>query len=140
VPQIEVSFEIDTDGVVSVSAKDLGTGKSHQVQVQAGSGLSTEEIDRLVEEAEEHRAGDQERKEVRRVKNRLEGMIYTNERVFEKMKELLPEEDRKRIHESLLQAHMVLTMDDKRELEAAMYDLHGTSAKLSELMLKRGPS
>jgi hypothetical protein len=56
------------------------------------------------------------------------------------MRELLPEEDRQRIHESLLQAHMVVTMDDKRELEAAMYDLGTTSGKLTELMLKRGSS
>jgi molecular chaperone DnaK len=140
VPQIEVTFAIDSNGIVNVSARDVATDRSQSVEISPAGGLSSEEIDRLVDEAEEHRAGDQERKEVRRLKNRLEGMIYTNERVFEQMKELLPEDDRKRIHESLLQAHMVLTMDDKGELEAAMYDLHGTSAKLSELMLKRGPT
>ena len=140
VPQIEVTFAIDSNGIVNVSARDVATDRSQSVEISPAGGLSSEEIDRLVDEAEAHRAGDQERKEVRRLKNRLEGMIYTNERVFEQMKELLPEDDRKRIHESLLQAHMVLTMDDKGELEAAMYDLHGTSAKLSELMLKRGPT
>ncbi|HUF78178.1 MAG TPA: molecular chaperone DnaK, partial [Thermoanaerobaculia bacterium] len=140
VPQIEVTFAIDSNGIVNVAARDVASDRSQSVEISAAGGLSAEEIDRLVEEAEANQAGDRERMEVRRLKNRLEGMIYTNERVFEQMKALLPEDDRKQIHESLLQAHMVLTMDEKGKLEAAMYDLHGTSAKLSELMLKRGGS
>ena len=140
VPQIEVTFAIDSNGIVSVAARDVATDRSQSIEISPAGGLTLEEIDRLVAEAEQHRGSDQERKEVRRLRNRLEGMIYTNERVFEQMRELLPEEDRQRIHESLLQAHMVVTLDDKRELEAAMYDLGTTSGKLTELMLKRGSS
>jgi molecular chaperone DnaK len=140
VPQIEVTFAIDSNGIVSVAARDVATDRSQSIEISPAGGLTQEEIDRLVAEAEQHRGSDQERKEVRRLRNRLEGMIYTNERVFEQMRELLPEEDRQRIHESLLQAHMVVTLDDKRELEAAMYDLGTTSGKLTELMLKRGSS
>jgi len=138
VPQIDVTFAIDSNGIVNVSARDVATDKSQSIEISPAGGLSTDEIDRLVVEAEEHRALDQERKELRRLKNRLEGLIYTNERVFGQFKDLLEPEEQTRIRESLLQARMTLNVEDKAELEATMYDLNGISAKLSDLMLSRG--
>ncbi len=138
VPQIEVTFAIDSNGIVNVSARDVATDKSQSIEISPAGGLSTDEIDRLVVEAEAHRALDQERKELRRLKNRLEGLIYTNERVFGQFKDLLDPDEQTRIRESLLQARMTLNVDDKAELEATMYDLNGISAKLSDLMLSRG--
>jgi molecular chaperone DnaK len=137
VPQIEVTFAIDSNGIVNVSARDVATDRSQSIEITPAGGLSSEEIERLVSEAEEHRDLDHERREVRRLKNRLEGMIYTNERVFGQFRDMMAEKDRSRIHETLLQARAAINRDDKADIEAAMYDLNSISAKLSELMLNQ---
>src|SRR5438874_2388119 len=82
VPQIEVVFAIDSNGIVNVTARDQATGQSQGVQINPAGGLSKDEIDRLVSEAEEHQRNDANRREVRMLQNKLEGMIYTNEKVF----------------------------------------------------------
>jgi molecular chaperone DnaK len=137
VPQIEVTFAIDSNGIVNVSARDVATDRSQSIEITPAGGLSSEEIDRLVAEAEDHRDQDHERREVRRLKNRLEGMIYTNERVFGQFRDIMSEGDRSRIHDTLLQARSALNRDNKAEIEAARYDLNSISAKLSELMLNQ---
>ena len=86
VPQIEVNFDIDSNGIVNVSARDLATNKSQSVQINPAGGLSRDEIDRLVQEADEHSVADNQRRQVRRLRNRLEGLIYVNERVFERFR------------------------------------------------------
>jgi molecular chaperone DnaK len=136
VPQIEVTFSIDSNGIVSVSARDVATNKSQGIQISPAGGLTKDEIDRLVQEAEEHSREDGQRREVRRLKNRLEGLIYTNERVFEQFQEMLAEADRKRVRETLIQSRMALAKDDRADLEAATFDLNTISRQLSELMLE----
>jgi molecular chaperone DnaK len=136
VPQIEVTFAIDSNGIVSVSARDLATNKQQGIQVNASSGLSREEIDRLVKEAQEFAQDDAKRRELRRVKNRLEGLVYSNERVFEQFQEVMEEKDRKRLHQSFLRARMALNEDDRADLEAAIFDLTTVSQKLSQIMLE----
>jgi len=138
VPQIEVTFAIDSNGIVNVSARDVATDKSQSIEITPAGGLSEQEIERLVQEAEELRSSDYERKEVRRMKNRLEGLVYTNERVFGQFKDMLEADERSEIHETLLQARSALVSDNKADLEAASYDLNAISAKLSDLMLNRG--
>jgi molecular chaperone DnaK len=138
VPQIEVTFAIDSNGIVNVSARDVATDKSQSIEITPAGGLSETEIEQLVEEAEAHRASDSERKELRRLKNRLEGLVYTNERVFGQFKDMVDDAERQKIHETLLSARMALVSDDKADLEAAVYDLNSISAKLSDLMLNRG--
>jgi len=140
VPQVEVTFAIDSNGIVNVSARDVATDKSQSIEITPAGGLSETEIEQLVEEAEEHRSSDVERKELRRLKNRLEGLVYTNERVFGQFKDMVDDGERQKIHETLLSARMALVSDDKADLEAATYDLHSISAKLSDLMLNRGTS
>ena len=134
-PQIEVAFAIDSSGIVNVSARDMATNKSQGIQISPAGGLTKDEIERLVEEAEEHAKEDQQRREVRRVKNRLEGLIYTNERVFEQFQEHLREPERKKVRDTLIRARMALANDDRADLEAAMFDLNSISRQLSELML-----
>jgi molecular chaperone DnaK len=136
VPQIEVSFAIDSNGIVNVSARDLATNKSQGLQINPAGGLTKDEIDRLVKEAEDHSREDGQRREVRRLKNRLEGLIYTNDRVFEQFQEMLSETDRRRVRDTLIQARMALANDDRADLEAAMFDLNSISRQLSELMLE----
>ncbi len=140
VPQVEVTFAIDSNGIVNVSARDVATDKSQSIEITPAGGLSETEIEQLVEEAEAHRTSDVERKELRRLKNRLEGLVYTNERVFGQFKDMVEDGERQKIHEKLLSARMALVSDDKADLEAAVYDLNSISAKLSDLMLNRGAS
>jgi molecular chaperone DnaK len=135
VPQIEVNFAIDSSGIVSVSARDLATNKSQGIQINPAGGLTKDEIERLVQEAEEHSREDVQRREIRRLKNRLEGLIYTNDRVFEQFQEHLSETERKKVRDTLIQARMALANEDRADLEAAMFDLNSVSRQLSDLML-----
>jgi molecular chaperone DnaK len=137
VPQIEVTFALDSNGIVNVSARDLATGLSQSIQITPAGGLSEEEVSRLVEEAHQQSQVDLQKREVQQFKNRLEGLIYSNERVFEQFRDMLQEADAKKIHEALLQARMALTNEKRAELEAAIYDLNNVSRTLSDIMLSR---
>ena len=136
VPQIEVTFAIDSSGLVNVSARDMTTNKSHSVQINPAGGLTNDEVERLVEEAEEYSQADAERREVRVLKNRLEGLIYTNERVFDQFHDLLDRDNRRRVRDTLLTSRMALAQDDRADLEAATFDMNSISRQLSELMLE----
>src|SRR5687767_3399484 len=137
VPQIEVTFAIDSNGIVNVSARDLATNQTQGIQINPAGGLSKNEIERLVREADEHAATDLERREVRRLKNRLEGLIYTNERVFDQFRHLFADADAKQIHEKLLRARVALGADLRADIEAAMFDLNGVAQQLGEVMLAK---
>ncbi len=140
VPQIEVTFAIDSNGIVNVSARDMATNLSQSVQINPAGGLSREEVERLVEEADAHAHADRARREMRQLKNRLEGLVYNNQRVFDQFREMLDDERRRKIHESLLQARVALSKEDRGELEVAMYDLNSISRMLSDVMLERSGS
>src|SRR5215203_3669196 len=142
VPQIEVTFAIDSNGIVNVAARDMTTNQSQSIQINPAGGLSQDEIDRLVTEADSNSSADVERREIRQLKNRLEGLVYSNDRVFEQFRDMLHENDAKKIHEALLQARMAMNNEKKAELEAAIYDLNTVSRTLSDVMLTRagGPS
>ena len=137
VPQIEVTFAIDSNGIVNVSARDVATNLSQSMQINPAGGLTSEEVERLIEEADQHAQADRGRREVRQLKNRLEGLIYNNQRVFDQFREALKEEDQSRIREVLLQARAALMRGERGELEVAMYDLNSISRALSELMLNQ---
>ena len=136
VPQIEVTFAIDSNGIVNVSARDMATNRSQSVQINPAGGLTKEEIDRLIEEAEDYSREDAERRELRRLKNRLEGLIYTNERVFEQLQDTVSETERQRVREIILKSRMALASGDRADLEAAMFDLNSVSRQLSDFMLQ----
>ncbi len=137
VPQIEVTFAIDSNGIVNVSARDVATNKSQSIQINPAGGLTRDEIEGLVKEAETNAQSDQQRKEIRRLKNRLEGLIYTSDRVLEQFRSMLSEPDAKRIHETLLKARMAMANEERAEIEAAMFDLNAISQQLSDLMLQQ---
>jgi len=141
IPQIEVTFAIDSNGIVNVSARDLATNLSQSMQINPAGGLSESEVRRLVEEANEHSQADSKRRELRQLKNRIEGLIYSNERVYTQFRPLLPEASSRRIHEVLAGARAALGRETQAELEAAMYDLNSVAQILSEVMLSnaRGP-
>ena len=137
VPQIEVTFDIDANGIVSVSARDVATTQSQTVQINPAGGLSKEEIDRLVSEADQFAQADAQKREIRRLKNRIEGLIYTNEKVLAQFPEALTEKDRRRATETMLRARMALTSDARADLETALFDLNSTSRTLSEMMMSK---
>jgi molecular chaperone DnaK len=137
VPQIEVTFAIDSNGIVNVSARDVATNLSQSIQINPAGGLSEEEVQRLVSEADKSSHADAERREIRLLKNRLEGLIYSNDRVFEQFRDMILEADSKKINESLLQARMALSNEKRAELEAAIFDLNTVSRTLSDVMLTR---
>ncbi|MGE0641343.1 MAG: molecular chaperone DnaK [Thermoanaerobaculia bacterium] len=137
VPQIEVTFAIDSNGIVSVSARDVATNQSQTIQINPAGGLSKEEIERLVSEADQFAQADAQKRELRRLKNRIEGLIYTNEKVLTQFPDALPDKDRKRANDTMLRARMALTSDTRADLETALFDLNSTSRTLSEMMMSR---
>lgn len=135
VPQIEVTFAIDSNGIVSVSARDLATNRSQSMQINPAGGLSKEEIERLIEEGKRFAQADAQKRELRRLRNRLEGLLVSNERVYQQLRRSLNEKDQKRIGEALLRARTALGSELRADLEAALFDLNSVSRLLSEAML-----
>ncbi len=135
VPQIEVIFAIDSNGIVNVTARDQATGQSQGVQINPAGGLSKDEIDRLVNEAEEHQRSDANRREVRMLQNKLEGMIYTNEKVFREFGKLLTDGDREKVQKMIMKAKEAVASEEKSTLNEGIFDLQGASRILTGVML-----
>ncbi len=136
VPQVEVNFAIDSNGIVNVAARDMATNNSQSIEINPSSGLSGEEIERLVQEAEQAEAEDAKRRELSQLKNRLEGLVYANDKVFDQVRGNLKEKEQKELNEELLKARMAIQEEeDPSEVEALIYDMTGVSQKLAELML-----
>jgi molecular chaperone DnaK len=140
VPQIEVTFAIDSNGIVNVSARDMATNQSQSIQISPAGGLTKDEVNRLVDEAHQHASQDADRREMRRHKNRLEGLIYTCDRVFEQLREGMEASEQKKLAQVMMKARMALGQEEKNEIEAAIFDLNGISHRLSELMLEKTTS
>jgi molecular chaperone DnaK len=132
VPQIEVTFDIDADGVVNVSARDLGTGKSQAIRVTASSGLSEQEIDNLVEEAEAHSQADQQRREFVDLSNQADGLLYSTERTLEEFAENISDEDREPLKQSLAKTREAMGGDDAGALRTAIDELSALTYKMTE--------
>jgi molecular chaperone DnaK len=135
VPQIEVTFSIDSNGIVNVTALDQATGQSTGVKINPAGGLSKDEIDRLVNEAAEHSRGDASRREIRMLQNKLEGMVYTNEKVFREFGKMLSEEDRDRVQRSISKSKESVTSEEKQRLNDAIFELQSASRILTSVML-----
>jgi molecular chaperone DnaK len=135
VPQIEVIFAIDSNGIVNVTARDQATGQSTGVQINPAGGLSKEEIDRILNEATEHSRADTQRREIRLIQNKLEGMIYTNEKVFREFGKLLNDADRDKVQKVLTRAKEAASSEEKQVLNDAVFDLQSASRILTSVML-----
>jgi len=134
VPQIEVSFEIDTNGIVHVTARDLGTGKEQGIRVHAASGLSDEEIQKLVKEAEEHIEEDKKHREMVEMKNNLEGLIYATRKSIEEFGDRLEDEDRQIIEDKLKSAEEAVKAEDYDAIKRANDELNEAAHKLAEAL------
>jgi len=137
VPQIEVTFAIDSNGIVNVSARDLATGKAQGMQINPAGGLSQIEIDKIIKEASAFAEADHERREIAAVKHRLEGMIASNERVLSEFGSGLAEDERQRIEETLKRSREIADGDSREAFNEAIFDMQGVSKVLTRVMLAR---
>jgi molecular chaperone DnaK len=135
VPQIEVTFSIDSNGIVNVTARDQATGQSQGVQINPAGGLSKDEIDRILNDASAHQRADSARRELRMLANKLDGMIYTNEKVFREFGKLLKDEERDRVQKIITRSKESVGAENKQKLNDAIFELQAASRILTSVML-----
>jgi molecular chaperone DnaK len=132
VPQIEVAFDIDANGIVHVGAKDLGTGKVQQVRVVSNSGLSEAEIQAMITDAQAHAVDDKKKKELAELRNNADGLIYTTEKSLEEYGNLLSEKDREEIKADMERLKGVLNGGDVSALKEAFQRLEGSAYRIAD--------
>lgn len=137
VPQVEVTFDIDANGILSVSAKDKATGKSQSIRIEGSSGLSNEEIERMKKEAELHAAEDIKKKESSEVKINAESLIYTCEKTLRDLGEKVPQEVKKEIEEKIEELKKIKDAEDINEIKAKTQDLSQTIQKIGTDLYKQ---
>lgn len=134
VPQIEVTFDIDANGILHVSAKDLGTGKEQSIQITASSGLSSEEIERMVKEAESHANEDKKKRELIEARNQADGLIYTTEKALKEHSEKVDSQTKGNIESALAELKTAMEGSDPAEIQKKSEALAQASHKLAESM------
>ncbi len=134
VPQIEVTFDIDANGIVKVSAKDLGTNKEQNITITASSNLKEDEIERAIKEAEAHAEEDKKRKELVELKNNADNMVYSLEKFLKENGEKLPAEDKKKIEDAIEKAKKEFESDDKDTVQKAYDELVAVSNEVTSKM------
>jgi len=134
VPKIEVAFDLDADGLLMVSARDLGTGRQQKVSVTPTSGLSTHDIDRLVQEAVDLAADDQDRRALADARNRGETLLYSAERALAEFGEMLSEQDRTAVTLDVEDARQALEMGDLFAVEEAIGRLEASAQRIGEML------
>jgi molecular chaperone DnaK len=131
-PQIEVTFDIDANGILNVSAKDKGTGKEQRIVIQASSGLNKDEIDRMVRDAEANAADDQRRREEIEVKNQADNLVYQVEKLLREAGDRLPAELKSEAEGRVAAVRSAMQSSDTAGIRRAMEDLNGTLQQLGE--------
>ncbi|WP_321368537.1 molecular chaperone DnaK [uncultured Desulfuromusa sp.] len=134
VPQIEVTFDIDANGILHVSAKDLGTGKEQSIQITASSGLSDEEINKMVQDAEAHASEDKNKRELVEARNQADGLAYTTEKSLAEHGEKLDSATKKQIEEALADLKKAIEGENPEEIKTKSEALAQASHKLAEMM------
>jgi molecular chaperone DnaK len=136
VPQIEVTFDIDANGIVSVKAKDMGTGKEQQITITGASGLDQGDIDRMVKDSEAHAQEDAERRKAIETRNQLDSLVYQTDKTMSEHREALSPEDVGAVETALQEARTALEGEDVAAMERARDNLTQSSHKLAEAMYK----
>jgi molecular chaperone DnaK len=134
VPKIEVNFEVDANGILSVTARDLGTNNERQIRVRPTSGLNEREIERLVGESEANRSADLERKEVAALRNKAQGLMYTTERSLGELDTYLTDEEKDKIQRDLSRCRKALEGTDADVIKLALEQLERSSYRIAEVM------
>jgi molecular chaperone DnaK len=135
-PQIEVTFDIDANGIVHVTAKDKATGKEQKIKIEASSGLSEAEINRMVKEAEANAETDKKEKEKAEVKNQAEHMVYSTEKLLKEHGDKIPAADKEAVEAAVAELKKIEGGEDLEAIKAAIKKVEESSHKLSEAMYK----
>ncbi len=140
VPQVEVTFDIDANGIVNVSAKDTATHKEQQIRIQASGGLSEGDIERMVKEAEEHAGEDKRRRELAETRNQADSLIHATEKNLKEFGDKVPEADRTAIEQAMEDLGGVMSGDDTSAIKEKIEVLSQASMKLGEAMYRASQS
>ena len=132
VPQIEVMFDIDANGILSVSAQDKGTGKEQKIVIQSGSGLSKDEIDRMVDEAKAHEAEDQQRRTEAETRNQADSLVYSTEKLLQDNADNIPEDLKTEVEGKLTTLRTAVSGGTVAEIQTAMTDLNASLQRVGE--------
>jgi len=136
IPQVEVTFDIDANGIVNVSAKDLGTGKEQQITITASSGLNEEDIKKMVRDSEVHSEEDKRRRQDIETRNHLDNLIYTTEKTLNENREKIPVSEISPLEEAISEGKKALESQDMDRVRKVMDQLTKASHKLAETMYK----
>jgi len=137
VPQVEVAFDIDANGIVNVSAKDLGTGKEQKITITASSGLSDDEIEKMVKDAELHAEEDKRKKEEVEARNQADSLIYNTEKTLKENRDKLSDADAKAVEDAIKDTKAAVESGDVHQMREKMDLLTKASHQLAEVMYKQ---
>ena len=138
-PQIQVTFDIDANGILNVTAKDMGTGKDQKITITSSSGLSKEEVERMAKDADAHSAEDKAKREEIDARNQLDGMVYNIEKLMKENADKISGVEKSDVEAALADAKKALEGSDKDAMNAAREKLTAASHKLAEVMYKQTP-
>ncbi len=136
-PQIEVAFDIDANGIMNVSAKDLGTGKEQKITITSSSGLSKDDVEKLVKDAEAHAAEDQQRREEIEAKNQLDSLVYSVEKMLNENRDKISGSDVSNLESAISEARKAMETGGADNLKRATETLTKASHKLAEVMYQQ---
>ncbi len=137
IPQVEVSFDLDADGILNVKAQDLGTGKEQHIEIKSDSGLTEEQVEAMRKEAEEHAGEDQQRRELAETRNIADHLSYTTEKTLKEHGDKLSDAERKELDEALEGLRNVKDSDDKDEIKQRIEALQTASHRLAEVIYQQ---
>lgn len=137
IPKVEVSFDIDANGILNVSAKDIGTGKQQAITITGHSGIDESEIDNMVKDAEAHAEEDKKRRETIDAKNQADQMIYSLEKLLKDNKDKISEENVKAVETEIANTKTAIESDDLEQIKSATESLSQASHKLTEMMYQQ---
>ena len=140
VPQIEVTFDIDANGIVNVSAQDKATGKEQKIRIESSSGLSDQEVDKMVNDAKAHEDEDKKKKELIDLRNQADQAIYTTEKTLKDNADKIPEEDKKNIEEAIEKLKSSMETEEAEIIKQKIDDLMTASHKLAEILYQQQQS
>jgi molecular chaperone DnaK len=136
VPQVEVTFDIDANGIVSVQAKDKATGKEQQIRIQASGGLTDADIDKMVKDAETHAEDDKKKRELVEARNQAEALVHTTERTLKEAGDKVPAGEREAVEAAIRDLKGVTAGEDVGQIKAKTETLAQASMKIGEAMYK----
>jgi molecular chaperone DnaK len=137
IPQIEVTFDIDANGIVNVSAKDMGTGKEQSIKIQASSGLSEQEIKRMVKDADSHAEEDRKKKGLVEARNKADQMVYTTEKTLKDYGDKISDDEKKNIQDKMEKVKQTAKGENADEINGSIDELMQASHKIAEQMYKQ---